>query len=262
MTVKGGTSQACAACKYQGRKCAVDCPLAPYFPPDQPKQFQNVHRLFGVSNILKILKQLDANQRRKAMRSIICHANIREKYPVNGCLGIIVDLQLQIHHTQQELYAVNAQLAKCRQQQISSPHHPSSQLQLATTISNNSAFPLFQNHDQQQPTDGIPISTHQSFPNANTTNGNGNLNTDNLNPLWVQNAQSQYVVAASQPHEYDEISPFFDNLTIDDRQSFIDSKETYESSSESSLKDTQSIEHVSENELKSVATCLTLTSVN
>ncbi|KAK9278208.1 hypothetical protein L1049_027769 [Liquidambar formosana] len=61
--------------------------------------------------------------------------------------------------------------------------------------------------------------------------------------------------------DYDEIHPFFD--TIDDRQSYIDSKEAYESSSESSLKDTtQSLEHVAENELKSAAACFSLTSVN
>ncbi|RWR72612.1 LOB domain-containing protein 27-like protein [Cinnamomum micranthum f. kanehirae] len=116
MTVKGGSSQACAACKYQRRKCNTDCPLAPYFPADQRKQFENAHRLFGVSNIIKILKQLDTSQKMDAMQSIVCQANIREKYPVHGCLGIICGLQVVIHRTQQELDAVNAQLAICREQ--------------------------------------------------------------------------------------------------------------------------------------------------
>ncbi|KAA8542370.1 hypothetical protein F0562_023495 [Nyssa sinensis] len=93
---------------------------------------------------------------------------------------------------------------------------------------------------------------------------NNNDNNNNNNPMAMQ---SQMV--ASQPltiqqeagQDYDEMHPFFD--TIDDRLSYIDSKEAYESSSESSLKDTtQSIEHVAENELKSAAACFSLTSVN
>ncbi|CAN8269373.1 unnamed protein product [Cochlearia groenlandica] len=49
------TNQACAACKYQRRKCASDCILAPYFPHDRHNQFLNAHKLYGVSNITKII---------------------------------------------------------------------------------------------------------------------------------------------------------------------------------------------------------------
>ncbi|KAK1289355.1 LOB domain-containing protein 27 [Acorus calamus] len=117
MTVKGGTSQACAACKYQRRKCSATCPLAPYFPPDNPKQFQNAHKLFGVSNILKILNRIDPSQKSEAMRSIIYESNIRDKYPVYGCLGIIMTLQFQIQQVQYECNLVNNQLENMRQQQ-------------------------------------------------------------------------------------------------------------------------------------------------
>ncbi|XP_058075594.1 LOB domain-containing protein 27-like [Magnolia sinica] len=266
MTVKGGTSQACAACKYQRRKCSADCPLAPYFPPDQPKQFQNAHRLFGVSNILKILKQLDASQKLEAMKSIVYQANIRDKYPVHGCLGIVCQLQIQIHHLQQELDNVNAQLTLYRQHhpQIMSSPAPSSQLQLGTgaTATPHNALTLFR-HNQPINT----ISTGMSF--------NGNLNqlwpqhihgfnndTAAIQPQFVQPLACQQQKVEST-HEYDEIiSPFLE--TGDDRQSYIDSKEAYEcSSSEESLKDTtQSMEHVVENELKSAAACLSLTSIN
>ncbi|CAI0549435.1 unnamed protein product [Linum tenue] len=63
--------------------------------------------------------------------------------------------------------------------------------------------------------------------------------------------------------DYDEMHLFFD--TIDDTQSYIDSKEAYDTSSEESLKDTtQSLEQhlVVEDELKSAAACFSLTSVN
>ncbi|KAL5980684.1 hypothetical protein ACLOJK_028593, partial [Asimina triloba] len=272
MTVKGGTSQACAACKYQRRKCSAECPLAPYFPADQPKQFQNAHRLFGVSNILKILKQLQASQKLEAMKSIVYEANIRDRYPVHGCVGIICQLQLQIQHLQQELDAINSQLTLYRQ------HHsqitPSSQLQLGTggaTPASHNALTLFHNNQTIS-----PMSSGISYGGDGGGGGGGG----NMNSLWQQQYPHSYdngitttmqtQFGGLQPllcqqkleptHEYDEISPFFD--TIDDRQSYIDSKEAYESSSsEESLKDTtQSIEHVAENELKSAAACFTLTS--
>lgn len=46
----------CAACKFLRRRCAEKCVLAPYFPPTQPAKFTTVHRVFGASNIIKILQ--------------------------------------------------------------------------------------------------------------------------------------------------------------------------------------------------------------
>ncbi|XP_068636443.1 LOB domain-containing protein 12-like [Aristolochia californica] len=284
MTVKGGTSQACAACKYQRRKCSGDCLLAPYFPPDQPKQFQNSHKLFGVSNILKILKNLDPDQKVEAMRSIVFQANIRDKFPVHGCYGIIHNLHNQVQQAEQELEILNTQLAMLRQhhQQIKMAR-ASSQLQLGTAIpalpmNNNTGLSIFHHHHQSfAPTISTGI-LHHEFPESSTSNGNNN----SMGGLWVQQPHghiynnavgihSQHFLgsqslechsqASGVPQEYDEISPFFD--TIDDRQSYIDSKEAYDSSSDSSLKDTtQSAKHVAENELKSAAACFTLTSIN
>ncbi|KAJ9701997.1 hypothetical protein PVL29_003973 [Vitis rotundifolia] len=51
-------SQACAACKYQRRKCKPDCPLAPFFPSHDKERFRNVHRLFGVANVTKTLQEI------------------------------------------------------------------------------------------------------------------------------------------------------------------------------------------------------------
>ncbi|KAK9278773.1 hypothetical protein L1049_028351 [Liquidambar formosana] len=146
MTLKGGTSQACAACKYQRRKCSSECLLAPYFPPDQPEMFQNAHRLFGVSNILKILKQLDPSQKPVAMQSIICQANIRSRFPVHGCWGVICQLYYQMRQTEEELHAVRTQLALYKQQEISSMSTDSpSQLQLGMALPNIAALSLFHN---------------------------------------------------------------------------------------------------------------------
>ncbi|KAL8038642.1 hypothetical protein ABFX02_11G121300 [Erythranthe guttata] len=115
MMVKGSTTPACAACKYQRRKCRPKCPLAPYFPANQPKTFQCVHRLFGVSNVTKILQSLKTDiEKDDAMKSIIFESKMREQFPVEGCTRVIQDLRLQIHYALQELNRVHAQLAASR----------------------------------------------------------------------------------------------------------------------------------------------------
>nr|XP_024363798.1 uncharacterized protein LOC112276598 isoform X1 [Physcomitrium patens]XP_024363799.1 uncharacterized protein LOC112276598 isoform X1 [Physcomitrium patens] len=113
----GNTNTACAACKFQRRKCSADCPLSPYFPPDQPKRFANVHKLFGVSNILRILKFVDPSKREDTVKSIAYEADTREKDPVHGCLGVITVLQNQVSKLKEELNMAGEQLFLVEQQQ-------------------------------------------------------------------------------------------------------------------------------------------------
>ncbi|KAE8714840.1 LOB domain-containing protein 12 [Hibiscus syriacus] len=51
----GGNSP-CASCKLLRRRCAKDCIFAPYFPSDDPQKFAIVHKVFGASNISKMLQ--------------------------------------------------------------------------------------------------------------------------------------------------------------------------------------------------------------
>lgn len=46
----------CAACKILRRRCVDRCVLAPYFPPTEPHKFATAHRVFGASNIIKLLQ--------------------------------------------------------------------------------------------------------------------------------------------------------------------------------------------------------------
>ncbi|CAA3015261.1 Hypothetical predicted protein [Olea europaea subsp. europaea] len=46
----------CAACKILRRRCVDKCVLAPYFPPSEPLKFTIAHRIFGASNIIKLLQ--------------------------------------------------------------------------------------------------------------------------------------------------------------------------------------------------------------
>ncbi|KAG2578578.1 uncharacterized protein LOC120678097 [Panicum virgatum] len=111
----GGTNQACAACKYQRRKCNPDCPLAPYFPADQQRRFLNAHRLFGVSNILKTLKRLRPELCADAMGTLIYQSDMRAQDPVGGCYRLILTLERQLELETAELTAVLHHLALCRQ---------------------------------------------------------------------------------------------------------------------------------------------------
>jgi hypothetical protein len=45
----------CAACKLLRRRCAQECPFAPYFSPHEPHKFAEVHKVFGASNVSKML---------------------------------------------------------------------------------------------------------------------------------------------------------------------------------------------------------------
>jgi hypothetical protein len=49
------TIMPCAACKLLRRRCAQECPFSPYFSPLEPHKFAAVHKVFGASNVSKML---------------------------------------------------------------------------------------------------------------------------------------------------------------------------------------------------------------
>ncbi|GLJ17754.1 hypothetical protein SUGI_0309890 [Cryptomeria japonica] len=100
----------CAACKIQRRKCGDNCALAPYFPPNDLHKFIVVHKLFGTSNVVKILQDIPAEKRGDAVESMAYEANERVRDPVYGCTGKICRLQKQVLHLQSELAAAQAEL--------------------------------------------------------------------------------------------------------------------------------------------------------
>ena len=86
----------CAACKFLRRKCTSECVFAQYFPPEEPQKFANVHKIFGASNVTKILNDLAPHQREDAVNSLAYEAEARLKDPVYGCVGAIFVLQRQV----------------------------------------------------------------------------------------------------------------------------------------------------------------------
>ncbi|XP_009402819.2 protein ASYMMETRIC LEAVES 2-like [Musa acuminata AAA Group] len=108
------TSSPCAACKFLRRKCQPDCVFAPYFPPDQPQKFVHVHRVFGASNVTKLLNELHPYQREDAVNSLAYEADMRLRDPVYGCVGVISILQHQLRQLQMDLSCAKSELSKYR----------------------------------------------------------------------------------------------------------------------------------------------------
>ncbi|CAK9138571.1 unnamed protein product [Ilex paraguariensis] len=102
----------CAACKFLRRKCMPGCVFAPYFPPEEPQKFANVHKIFGASNVTKLLNEILPHQREDAVNSLAYEAEARVRDPVYGCVGAISFLQRQVERLQKELDAANADLMR------------------------------------------------------------------------------------------------------------------------------------------------------
>ncbi|KAL4278443.1 hypothetical protein GQ457_03G040680 [Hibiscus cannabinus] len=117
---KQGAAAPCAACKLLRRRCAQDCVFAPYFPADEPHKFANVHRVFGASNVNKMLQELPEHHRGDAVSSMVYEANARVRDPVYGCVGAISSLQQQIDALQTQLALAQAEVVHLRVRQTTS----------------------------------------------------------------------------------------------------------------------------------------------
>ncbi|KAI5320189.1 PREDICTED: LOB [Prunus dulcis] len=107
----------CASCKQQRRKCDETCEMAPYFPASRYSEFQNAHKIFGVSNIQKIMAMAAPDQKQAAAESILTEGNARKNDPVNGCLGIIRGLNAQIQGLERELHIMKQHLELCKEKE-------------------------------------------------------------------------------------------------------------------------------------------------
>ncbi|QCE01250.1 LOB domain-containing protein 33-like [Vigna unguiculata] len=111
MTGFGSTS--CGACKFLRRKCTSDCVFAPYFSYDQAStHFAAVHKIYGASNVSKLLSHLPIQNRRDAAITISYEALARMHDPIYGCVAHIYALQQQVVNLQEEIDALGSMVAK------------------------------------------------------------------------------------------------------------------------------------------------------
>ena len=110
--MSSSSNSPCAGCKLLRRKCTQECVFAPYFPPDNPQRFACVHRVFGASNVSKLLSELSVAQRDDAVKSLAYEAEACLRDPVYGCVGFISLLQQHLRQIQTELHNAKKELAR------------------------------------------------------------------------------------------------------------------------------------------------------
>ncbi|KGN56593.1 LOB domain-containing protein 18 [Cucumis sativus] len=113
---KGGGSNGsggpCGACKFLRRKCMPECIFAPYFDSEQGStHFAAVHKVFGASNVSKMLLHIPEHKRLDAAITICYEAQARVREPVLGCVSHIFALQQQAARLQIEISYLQAYLA-------------------------------------------------------------------------------------------------------------------------------------------------------
>ncbi|XWS32312.1 hypothetical protein CRYUN_Cryun23aG0148900 [Craigia yunnanensis] len=102
----------CGACKFLRRKCVPGCIFAPYFDSEQgASHFAAVHKVFGASNVSKLLLHIPLHKRLDAVVTICYEAQARLRDPVYGCVAHIFALQQQVVNLQAELTYLQAHLA-------------------------------------------------------------------------------------------------------------------------------------------------------
>ncbi|KAL5225951.1 hypothetical protein ABZP36_012590 [Zizania latifolia] len=108
----GGGGGPCGACKFLRRKCVQGCIFAPYFDSEHGSaQFAVVHKVFGASNVSKLLHQIPPHKRLDAVVTICYEAQARIRDPIYGCVSHIFSLQQQVVSLQAELTYLQAHLA-------------------------------------------------------------------------------------------------------------------------------------------------------
>ncbi|KAL8215017.1 hypothetical protein R6Q57_004466 [Mikania cordata] len=108
-----GSGSPCGACKFLRRKCVKGCVFAPYFCHEQgATQFAAIHRVFGASNVSKLLAHLPVSDRSEAAATIAYEAQARLQDPIYGCVSHIFALQQQVVSLQSQLVSLREQAAQ------------------------------------------------------------------------------------------------------------------------------------------------------
>ncbi|XP_057475168.1 LOB domain-containing protein 33-like [Actinidia eriantha] len=107
-----GIGSSCGACKFLRRRCTSDCVFAPYFCYDEAAaHFAAVHKVFGASNVSKLLSYLPVHSRSEAAISMSYEALARMQDPVYGCVAHILALQQEVAYLQEEIETIENQMA-------------------------------------------------------------------------------------------------------------------------------------------------------
>ncbi|XP_058092346.1 LOB domain-containing protein 1-like [Magnolia sinica] len=114
--VRTRSTQPCAACRMLRRRCATDCILAPYFPIEESDNFARVHKVFGASNVIKMLQMVEESRREDAVKSMVYEAKARLRDPIYGSAGTVFYLQKHVKDLEMQLQSMAAQVLESQRQ--------------------------------------------------------------------------------------------------------------------------------------------------
>ncbi|XP_008233120.1 PREDICTED: LOB domain-containing protein 1-like [Prunus mume] len=107
--------QPCAACRMLRRRCDRNCSLAPYFPGEEIEKFAGVHKVFGASNVIKMIQMVEETRREDAVKALVFEARARLRDPVYGSTGAIFHLQKMIEELRSQLESIRSQVLELQQ---------------------------------------------------------------------------------------------------------------------------------------------------
>ncbi|KAG0463462.1 hypothetical protein HPP92_018973 [Vanilla planifolia] len=147
----GGGRAPCGACKFLRRRCGSDCVFAPHFASEQgAARFAAVHKVFGASNVSKLLQLVPPPRRHDAVVTIYYEAQARLSDPVLGCVSTVLSLRHQVVQLQAELSVLQSQLINSRLAAAGALQYPGMPQQLmamqpadysaSSSVSNNMNF--------------------------------------------------------------------------------------------------------------------------
>ncbi|KAJ1391837.1 Protein kinase domain [Sesbania bispinosa] len=100
----------------QHRRCDGNCEFGQFFPANRSGDFENALRLFGLNNMLRIMRVVEPEQRQAAADSILSEGTAWTNNPASGLHGYELHLRSQVESSSRELQIVNQLLAICKGQ--------------------------------------------------------------------------------------------------------------------------------------------------
>ncbi|GKU96616.1 hypothetical protein SLE2022_030170 [Rubroshorea leprosula] len=110
------THQPCAACRTLRRRCDNNCVLAPYFAGDEIEKFIGVHKVFGASNVIKMIQMVEETKREDTVKALVYEATARLRDPVYGSTRIIFYLQKMVEELKAQLESTRAKVFEVQRQ--------------------------------------------------------------------------------------------------------------------------------------------------
>ncbi|KAJ1417509.1 Lateral organ boundary [Sesbania bispinosa] len=177
-----GSGSPCGACKFLRRKCVRGCVFAPYFCHEQgATHFAAIHKVFGASNVSKLLAHLPVSDRCEAAVTISYEAQARLQDPIYGCVSHIFALQQQVVNLQAQLAYLKEQAAQTCFNASTNENSNENYFDKSTTAFTQDLQSWFQGENSNLGPEFLP---NLSNNNSSATQYYGNNNTlMDLNPV-------------------------------------------------------------------------------